>query len=548
MSIQGRPYSRSFLRTLCGYFTVVFLVSGPAAKVSGQIRSASLQALDSTIAQSDHFDSLKRQQIDLLKRQVPTDGAPSSWYDYYLKLYGAYHIFNYDSANTYARKMLALANQSGNDSLRAYAKVKLGFILLSSGMFKEVFDTLANIHLGHLNEKQQAEYYTLLARSYFDLADYDRDNFYSPQYYIKGNSYLDSALIRLPKHQFEYDYYNGLKSVMRGQTEEASFYLGALAKDSTLSLHQQALVTSTLSDIYVKQGNTNEAIELLIRAATADIRSSTKETSATYNLATLLFKRGFLERASVYIQKAASDAVFYGARQRKVQLSSILPLIESERLNAVEREKRRLITYAAIITAFFLILIFLVFVIVRQVSTLKKAKLTISRAHAHQQLINSRLEEANRIKEEYIGYFFSGNSEFYTRLEKFKRTVESRIADRKLDEVSFYVNNLNLKKEREELLKNFDRIFLKLFPNFVDEFNRLLKEEDRIRLKEGELLNTHLRIFALTRMGIHEPEKIAAILEYSVNTINTYKTKIRNKAIVPNDEFEHRIMEIRSVV
>jgi hypothetical protein len=51
---------------------------------------------------------------------------------------------------------------------------------------------------------------------------------------------------------------------------------------------------------------------------------------------------------------------------------------------------------------------------------------------------------------------------------------------------------------------------------------------------------------ALIRMGIHQTEKIARILEYSVNTINTYKTKIKNRSIVPNEEFEQHIMEIKS--
>jgi DNA-binding NarL/FixJ family response regulator len=47
-------------------------------------------------------------------------------------------------------------------------------------------------------------------------------------------------------------------------------------------------------------------------------------------------------------------------------------------------------------------------------------------------------------------------------------------------------------------------------------------------------------------MGIHDNEKIARILEYSVNTINTYKTRIKNRSLVPNEEFEQRIMEIKS--
>lgn len=51
--------------------------------------------------------------------------------------------------------------------------------------------------------------------------------------------------------------------------------------------------------------------------------------------------------------------------------------------------------------------------------------------------------------------------------------------------------------------------------------------------------------FALIRMGISENDKIAKIRGFSVNTIYTYKTKIKNKALVPNEEFEQHIMEIR---
>jgi DNA-binding CsgD family transcriptional regulator len=60
-------------------------------------------------------------------------------------------------------------------------------------------------------------------------------------------------------------------------------------------------------------------------------------------------------------------------------------------------------------------------------------------------------------------------------------------------------------------------------------------------------MNTELRIFALVRMGIHDNDKIAKILDYSVTTIYTYKTRLRNKSILPNDEFDKKIMSIRAI-
>jgi hypothetical protein len=324
-----------------------------------------------------------------------------------------------------------------------------------------------------------------------------------------------------------------------------------------LSWHELAVTASTLSVIYIyndNNDNTDTAISLLVRAAIADIKSSTKETAAMFDLAQILYKKGDVKNAASYIEAAIKDASFYGARQRKVQVSAILPLIEAEKVNRVESQRKKLATYAVITTLLLLIVIALAIIIFRQVSKLKIAKRVITEAHSKDQAINERLvetnyklSEANQIKEEYIGYFFNTNSEFFGKIEKLKKSLEQKIAYRKWEDVIGLVNNINLKKEKEELLQNFDKAFLKLFPDFIEGFNALFRKEDQVQLKDHEFLNTDLRIFALIRMGIHDNEKIARILEYSVNTINTYKTKIKNKSIVPNEEFEHRIMEIKTL-
>jgi len=157
------------------------------------------------------------------------------------------------------------------------------------------------------------------------------------------------------------------------------------------------------------------------------------------------------------------------------------------------------------------------------------------------------LQEANKIKEEYIGYYFNVNSEYVTKIEGFKKSIEMKLMTKKMDDIRLTVNNINTKKEREELYTSFDQIFLKLFPDFVDVFNSYFPEQDRIVLKEGQLMNTELRIFALMRMGIHDPEKIAKILNYSINTIYNYKARVKGKSLIPNEEFEKKIMEIHAL-
>jgi tetratricopeptide (TPR) repeat protein len=462
-------------------------------------------------------------------------------------LYQEYSIYNYDSAFHYAQKLESTAKELKADSLVDFARIKMGFVLLSSGLFKESYDKLMQVNLAGLSGPVKAEYYTLIARYYYDLADYDNDRTYAPEYNDSGDRYIDSSLLFFPAESFEHIYYSGLKNIRTGNIDFALSYFEKLIQTYPMSPHEEALTTSTISDIYIQKRQNDTAINLLLRAAIADIKSSTKETSAIFNLATLLFNKGDAKNAATFIEKAVSDAIFYGARQRKVQLTSILPLIEAEKLNILQNENKRIVNYAIIVTLSSLMLVSLLFVIFRQIKKLEQAKAAITQAHGQQQLINSKLQEANKIKEEYIGYFFSGNSEFYTRIEKFVQTVEAKIVDRKLDDIRFLVNSLNLKKGREESLHNFDQIFLNLFPNFTSEFNSLISEEARVKLKEGELLNTDFRIFALIRMGIHDTQKIASILGYSVNTINTYKSKIKNKSLIPNEDFEERIMQIKSI-
>jgi hypothetical protein len=537
LSIQG-IFSNDFL--FMRYVFVLIILTWNTA--NSQFR---FPDLDKAIEQSSRFDQLKENKILGLKHLLP--GAKGTLlFAAYDNLYQEYKVFNYDSAYMYAQKQLELAKELNNQQLVNCSRVKIGFILLSAGLFKEAFDTLQIISSSQLSQDCKKDYFTLFARCYYDLADYTMDQYHSPFYNGEGNRFLDSAL-RYQTSEFDIAYYKGLQNIREGKIEEAKSYFSKLIKEKKLSLHEQALATSTMSDIYIQKGHIDTAIQLLVKAAIADIQSSTKETAAIFNLSNLLFKQGDLKNASAYIEKAVKDAVSYGARQRKVQMSAILPLIEGEKIARVENEKRTLATYSVVVTLLFLLLIFLTFVIAKQIQKLKKAQKAILLANQEQQELNDRLVEANKIKEEYIGFLFSANTSFFDKMDKFKRKAEQKISDRKLDEILFLLKNLDIKQEREEVLKSFDRIFLKIFPHFTEAYNSLFEPEDRPHLKENEVLNSDLRIFALIRLGIRDNDKIASILGYSVNTINTYKTRIKNKSIVSNEQFEDKILEIKSV-
>ena len=100
--------------------------------------------------------------------------------------------------------------------------------------------------------------------------------------------------------------------------------------------------------------------------------------------------------------------------------------------------------------------------------------------------------------------------------------------------------------QRTVLDHQIDTIFLSLYPTFVQDFNALLRPEEQIVLKKEELLNAQLRIFALIRLGITHNEVIAQILDYSINTVYSYKTRVIAASNLSPDAFYAALMQIPS--
>lgn len=506
-------------------------------------------ALSSTIKQSSQYDAKKEAGIGQLKeslRNIANDNF-SLEANITSMLYESYKTFNYDSALLYAKKLQAISYKLQDKSRIIDSKIKISFILVSAGLFKDAFDSLNTINVNGLTDSTKAEYFSLMGRAYYDLGDFNNDKTYTPAYYQKGNQYLDSALFFFPASSYSYFYYKGLRLLKMGNIAEAQNAIQKILSMKDLSFHQKALAESTLSGIYGQMNRPNEQLSLLMEAAIDDIKSATKETTATLYLSSLLFKQNNLKSAFLCVEKSIQDAIFYGARQRQVQLSSILPIIEGTRINVIEGQREKLILYSSIVTILLLLLVCFIVVAYKQNKNLKKAKQIITEANLKQQEINHQLSEANKIKEEYMVHSYNMNADFIAKIERLRNTIERKINDRKFEEIKFLLNNVNLKAEKDEMLIGFDRVFLKLFPHFIEVFNSMFQEEDQLHLNEDGSMNTGLRIFALIRMGFTDNDKIAQILEYSVNTIYAYKTKFKKKAIVSPKEFDNIIMQSKAI-
>ncbi|WPU94874.1 DUF6377 domain-containing protein [Mucilaginibacter sabulilitoris] len=426
-------------------------------------------------------------------------------------------------------------------------KIKLAFILLSAGMFKEAFDCFNGIEVRLLNNESKIEYYALKARAHSDLANYDSNSYYTQYNNAESIKYLDSTIALCKPNSYEWLRQQGDKQIRIGDIQEPSKYYLRILKDFKLTAHQRAMIATGLSSSYMKPSQIEERANLLIIGVINDIRSSTKETLASFELGYLLYQNGNVKDAYIFIDQAMNDAEYYGAKLRKIKIAAVLPVVAAQKLVLMEKEKNKFLVYLLTITVVSIFVLMISFIIFNQLKRLKAKEKIIEEKNLELETINDKLVEDTRIKEEYIGYFFNVISGYILKLEKLKRNIDRKLAARKYEDIQLAINEINIKKERDLLFYTFDHIFLKIFPNFITVFNSLFKEEDQIWPKDNEVLNTDLRIFALLRMGISDNETIANILEYSVNTIYVYKMRIKARSIVPGDQFDKKIMAIKAV-
>jgi hypothetical protein len=507
-----------------------------------------LSRLDEVIDGREYYKELKQSKIDDIRHEflLKSEADQSAClFDYYLHLSKAYQTYIFDSAFFYSNKLLETAHQNDHPDKLAMAKSEFANILITAGIFHEAMDTLKSIDLKNTSDRTKAEYYAALSRGYFDMESFSQSQYYSSLYRKTGMDFFDSALHWYPKNSWEYHSLQAHKLLKSEQSDLAIEVLNDLISNYDLNNDELAVQMMLLSFSHSLQNDPDKALKYMIEASIADFKGAKKEAVALVFVANYLFERDEVMLASKYINVALEESSFYGSNFRLWQISQYSPIIKSEHIVTIENQKKKLLLYLVIVSILSLVVIVSFVVIFRQIYKLQKVKRILETTNKKLETINDELLLANKVKEEYVGYYFSVSSQMIEKLEKFKNSIHRKFTRKQYDDLAMELDSINIHKEKLFLYNKFDQVFLQIFPDFVSKFNSLLKEEEQIQPKEGHLLNTELRIYALIRLGINDNEKIAKILDNSVNTIYSYKTKVRNKAILSKENFEQEVMRIK---
>ncbi|MCR5077574.1 MAG: DUF6377 domain-containing protein [Prevotella sp.] len=502
-----------------------------------------LEQLDKSLAAKRQYEEQKLNDIKEVKMSM-VSASPSGRLAAYRVLFSQYSSYQYDSAYVYANHLLTEARRLKSADYEVEARCDLVFCLLSAGLYKEAFDALAAIHTDGTTAAARKLYFTTASRLYYDVSDYTRTQPYQQQYIRQGGIYTDSLLHYLRRGSAEWLYAVGIRQMKEEKYAACLDTFNQFLKQKDVDVHQKAIVTSCLGWVYLFMKNDGQAVDYLAQAAIYDNVGAIRETTALCTLARLLYRKGDIQRATEYVRQSLSNANFYGARQRVIEVSSILPIIEQDRFKVMQGQRNAIAIAAIIAILFVLGLLMSWWFIRRQMLKLKMAQQTIARRNGQLEKKNNQLEEVNKIKDEYIGKSFYINSEYINKVEKLYRTIDRKIATQRFEDLRSSLKESELIAERKSMFADFDETFLKLFPQFIEKYNELFPHSEQKPSEKPNQLTTEMRIFALIRLGINDSERIAKFLNYSVHTINTYKTRVKNRSNIDNDQFERRIMEI----
>jgi len=470
-----------------------------------------LSVYDRVVDDSADYIALRRHAIDSCVA-LPQDAQRM------LDIAELYFPYLSDSALLYYSRVI----ETGDEQAALMAAVRRIRLLASIGDYDVAFcekETLPTIPDDH-----KVAYYDAMYRLYSEAAMTAKLQAYSDQYWTSAHLYADSLVAFCDTKGIRpLEYWRRRIT----QANDRRDYLSSLAyTDSALTMltprqHDYAIFAFERAVTYRDMGDIQTFYQWLIRSAITDAQCGITDNGSSWMIAMEAYNVGDLDRAYRYINYSVSNANIFHASTRYQQIAPLALIIS----RAYEEQQRR---FNIGLWTTVIALIIVIMGIIVAIFIAHKRNQELHALNRQLRMLNSQLKESNMVKEQYICRYLEVYSDMIDRMGRMARKTEKN-------------PDAFLRREMLAFYRDFDQTFLSLYPTFINDFNALLRPEARIFPKQGDILTTELRIFALVRLGIDASAKIAQLLHYAPNTIYNYRAQIRNAALIGKDEFERHV-------
>ena len=488
-----------------------------------------------------------RHNISGLQSRLAAATSPSQKYEIAAMLYAQCSIWSFKPANIYAKECERLAREMGDRDRLVQALVFRAKLYTTCGFFREAAEVLVQADTTGCTVATRTQYLVAQFNVEFE------DGFYYPRKAERHNVYLermqriygelrtlvsaDSYLLDDMKVKMNFNTSQYAKAV-----ECSKQLLAKLPQTDTY----YAYAMGNLGFNYMGLGDYTSAARCVAQSALAEIRRGSKEYPAARKIAEIAYIMGMLPESYMLIRVAMHNAETFNSRYRYSEIATSYPKIENDLYEYTCQQKRWLTVALGVLLAVAMLLVAAIVMMLRQRRILHRQKSLIEKQVARLsskseeiETINRQLQEAGHIKEVVLGQLIIGSANHQSAIERLRKEVLRRLAIRDYEGLRTVFDRQN--GPAFDSFYQIDQILLMLFPDFPERFNALLRPEHRTAPRKDERFTTEMRIFALIRLGITKNDDLARSLNYSVNTIKSYKTRVLAASIYSKEEFYERL-------
>jgi hypothetical protein len=516
-------------RLIFSIISIAFSLATFAGDALPRSASKALDSLDVYVKKNDDYAIKAQSKIDEMIAKLGRRNE--SDLDLYEEIGRAYRYVNVDSALSFLKRGADLAARHGDRVRIDRFNILIASYLPLRGTILDALDLYNGVDRSQLSDDDRVFFYKSGHLMYRFACDFYKPGKMKERMIAEADAALDSLIRVIKPTDKQYAFYRAQYELDHGREADAIAELVASLKQIDFLDFDFARTAATIGQYYLEQpGREDDAIYYFAIAAMSDIATGNKETTALHRLGKLIYERGDLERAYNYLMLSLANAAESGSRIRSLEVAEAIPMVIEATSQDNKKHRHTLMIINICLGALLIIIgILLINAYYRNKKMLK---------------LQRRIIVMNELKDEYIRKILTLCSVYLTALENFNTVAGRKIKAGQVQDLYYMIESGRILHEQLGLFYEvFDSAFLMVYPKFVQNVNKLLAPDKQIRLEKPGHFNPETRILAFMRLGIDDTVQISKFLGLSVNTVYTYRNKLKSKA-VDRDNFEENVKKI----
>lgn len=514
----------------CLLLCVAIPLSARAGEQIPTTLSGLTDAIDKALGSARSQETAHLLRVDSLRDRLSAESSPVNVFGLYDAMIKEFDSFDVDSVLYYCDAAIGYARERGDSVNRQrFAMVKTSWLPVL-GVVKEAVDGLHDEVAAGIYPANRRTAYEAASRLYFSTASFYPSAELVEKYIVSGCAYLDSLRVMSPRDPALCLLLMAMIQEINDSTTMAEASYAEAIEHPDASPYVMARAATLLAQRLEKNGHDDEALYYFALAAYINIINGDRTGWALEELGNRLYQRGDIKRAYRYLNAALENAVRSGAKVDAMRIAKAIPDVSRD---YIAHDNRKINWLVVLSVSLFLALLVIAMSFAR-----------VRRDMMQLRDMQRPLAQSAQQKESAISNFLGLCIIYMERLEDFVRVARRKISAGQVDDLYNQLKTGKFLEDQNRVTHEiFDASFTKAFPTFLTDVNALLQPDKQIVPSAPGELTTELRVLAFMRLGVKDTQKVARLLSLSLNTVYTYRNKLRVMAL-NRETFEDDVMKI----